>query len=84
MKIIIPTMGTRGDVQPYIALATRLNTSGHEVTIATHPCWKDLIRNYNIIFVPIGPDSSSSKLLSNKLQMEKGLDKAVELINSIF
>lgn len=56
MKIIIPTMGTRGDVQPYIALAIRLNASGHEVTIATHPCWKDLIRNYNINFVPIGPD----------------------------
>ncbi|MBU5483399.1 glycosyltransferase [Clostridium sp. MSJ-11] len=56
MKVLIPTMGTRGDVQPYIALATRLNASGYEVTIATHPCWKDLIENYNINFVPIGPD----------------------------
>lgn len=56
MKVLIPTMGTRGDVQPYIALATKLNASGYEVTIATHPCWKELIESYNINFVPIGPD----------------------------
>jgi sterol 3beta-glucosyltransferase len=56
MKVLIPTMGTRGDVQPYIALATKLNASGYEVTIATHPCWKVLIESYNINFVPIGPD----------------------------
>lgn len=56
MRILIPTMGTRGDIQPYIALSTKLINSGFEVTIATHPCWKVLIESYNVKFLPIGPD----------------------------
>ncbi|MDF2609248.1 MAG: glycosyl transferase family [Lachnospiraceae bacterium] len=42
MKILIPTMGTRGDIQPYIALSRKLIDSGFEVTIATHHCWKEM------------------------------------------
>lgn len=56
MKILIPTMGTRGDIQPYIALSKKLMDSEFEVTIATHPCWKALIESYNVKFVPLGPD----------------------------
>ena len=35
MKIMILTLGTRGDVQPYIALGMGLQRSGYDVTIAT-------------------------------------------------
>lgn len=56
MKVLIPTMGTRGDIQPYIALAKGLNNAGFNTTIATHPCWRDLIRKYHIEFASIGPD----------------------------
>ena len=35
MKIMIMTIGTRGDVQPYVALGRALMESGHEVTIFT-------------------------------------------------
>jgi sterol 3beta-glucosyltransferase len=56
VKILIPTMGTRGDVQPYIALAEKLKLSGFDAVIATHPCWRKLICGYNIEFAPIGPD----------------------------
>lgn len=35
MKICILTFGTRGDVQPYVALGLGLKSAGHEVTIAT-------------------------------------------------
>lgn len=56
MKVLIPTMGTRGDVQPYIALAKKLNISGFKAQIATHPCWRSLVEQYDIEFRPIGPD----------------------------
>jgi UDP:flavonoid glycosyltransferase YjiC (YdhE family) len=56
MRVLIPTMGTRGDVQPYIALAKKLNESGFQATIATHPCWRSLIEQYDIEYKPIGPD----------------------------
>ncbi|MEO8420957.1 MAG: glycosyltransferase, partial [Hyphomicrobium sp.] len=34
MRIAIDTLGTRGDVQPYIALALGLAAKGHAVQLA--------------------------------------------------
>jgi UDP:flavonoid glycosyltransferase YjiC (YdhE family) len=39
MNIIIPTIGTRGDVQPYIALALGLAKVGHTAKLATPLPW---------------------------------------------
>lgn len=55
-KIAMFTMGTRGDVQPYIFLSKGLIRRGHEVTLGSHPCWRTLIEDAGIKFVPIGPD----------------------------
>jgi sterol 3beta-glucosyltransferase len=55
-SIVIFTMGTRGDVQPYIYLAQALIKEGHKVTIGTHPCLKKLVTGAMIEFTPIGPD----------------------------
>ena len=56
MNIVIPTIGTRGDVQPYIALALGLQKAGHDVTLATHPCMRGLVEAYGVPFAPMGPD----------------------------
>ena len=56
MKIAIFTMGTRGDVQPYIYLAKALNKNGHDTTIGSHPCWRKLVEDAGVNFAPIGPD----------------------------
>jgi len=56
MKIILPTIGTRGDVQPYIALALGLIKASHTVTLATHPCMRGLVESYGVEFAPMGPD----------------------------
>ncbi len=56
MKIGIFTMGTRGDVQPYIYLARALIQNGHTVVIGTHPCWRELVEKSAVAFAPIGPD----------------------------
>lgn len=44
------TIGSRGDVQPYIALGKGLLAEGHNVTIATHFEFKDWIVKHNIRF----------------------------------
>ena len=56
MNIIIPTIGTRGDVQPYVALALGLMKVGHTVTVASHPCMRGLVESYGVTFAPMGPD----------------------------
>lgn len=55
-SIVIFTMGTRGDIQPYIYLARALNEAGHRVVIGTHPCWGKLVSEAQVEFEPIGPD----------------------------
>ena len=57
-KILFITIGTRGDVQPYVALATELINQGHEVAMATHYVFEDFIakENGNIRFFPLKGD----------------------------
>ena len=47
-KIAMFTMGTRGDVQPYIFLSKELMKNGYDVTLGSHPCWKKLIEEAGI------------------------------------
>ncbi|KAL6299038.1 UDP-Glycosyltransferase/glycogen phosphorylase [Sparassis latifolia] len=50
------TIGSRGDVQPYIALAKGLIADGHRVRIATHGEFKDWIESHGIEFGYVGGD----------------------------
>jgi len=50
MHLVIVTSGSRGDVQPYLALAVRAARSGHRVTLATHAVFAPWIRSHGIEF----------------------------------
>ncbi|KZT22136.1 glycosyltransferase family 1 protein [Neolentinus lepideus HHB14362 ss-1] len=50
------TIGSRGDVQPYIALAKGLMADGHRVRIATHGEFREWIEAYGIEFSCVGGD----------------------------
>lgn len=56
MKILIVTVGTRGDVEPYIALGRELMTSGHEVTICTCAHFAPFIREYGLDYAYVNND----------------------------
>jgi sterol 3beta-glucosyltransferase len=56
MGILIPTIGSRGDVQPFIALAQGLVRAGHTVALASHPAMRSLVVSYDVSFAPIEPD----------------------------
>jgi len=49
VKICILTIGTRGDVQPYIALGLGLKAAGHEVTLSTLDEFKSLVHQYGLL-----------------------------------
>jgi UDP:flavonoid glycosyltransferase YjiC (YdhE family) len=48
MKILISTLGSRGDIQPYLALAVGLQQSEHRVTLATSHNFTEWIRSYGV------------------------------------
>lgn len=54
MRIVILTIGSRGDVQPYVALGKGLHKAGHTVTLATHAQYSEIISGNGIHFAPIG------------------------------
>ncbi|KAL0091342.1 UDP-Glycosyltransferase/glycogen phosphorylase [Phycomyces blakesleeanus] len=56
LHITCITIGTRGDVQPYIALCKGLMKQGHTCRIATHDEFKDWIEEHGIEFRSIGGD----------------------------
>ena len=54
MKIALTTIGSRGDIQPYIALGKALKENGYDVTIVTHPWAKELVSSYKLPHKSIG------------------------------
>ena len=54
MRIIVPAIGSRGDVQPYIALCQGLQEAGHDVQLATNPTLCSLVDSYGVPVVPVG------------------------------
>ncbi|CCU75791.1 UDP-glucosesterol glycosyltransferase [Blumeria hordei DH14] len=56
LRITCLTIGSRGDVQPYIALCKGLIFEGHQPTIATHLEFKDWVESYGIKFKPVSGD----------------------------
>lgn len=55
MKIIVATIGSRGDVQPYINLCQGLQAAGHDVTLATNPTLCPLAAAHGVKSAPVGP-----------------------------
>jgi sterol 3beta-glucosyltransferase len=54
--ITLITAGSRGDIQPYIALGLGLQANGHTACLATHAIFEDWIRSFNLEFSPVEGD----------------------------
>lgn len=53
MKILITTLGSRGDTQPYLALAVGLQQAGHRVTLAAPQRFSEWIQSYGVAAHPL-------------------------------
>jgi hypothetical protein len=56
MNVNIMIVGSRGDVQPYLALGQKLQQYGHTVRISTHETFRDLVKGSGLRFFNIGGD----------------------------
>ncbi|KAH1044736.1 hypothetical protein GYH30_026141 [Glycine max] len=45
LQIVMLIVGTRGDVQPFVAMGKRLQEDGHRVRLATHKNFEDFVMN---------------------------------------
>jgi UDP:flavonoid glycosyltransferase YjiC (YdhE family) len=69
MRIALLTTGSRGDVQPVLALALGLTKAGHVVSICASPNHEKMVVKYGIEFHPIGVDTQE---LLEKFKTGKG------------
>ncbi|KAG0565764.1 hypothetical protein KC19_7G012800 [Ceratodon purpureus] len=56
LRIVMLIVGTRGDVQPFLAIGKKLQEYGHRVRLATHADFKDFVQSSGIEFYPLGGD----------------------------
>ena len=56
MKITMITLGSTGDVRPYMLLGRELHERGHEVTIAAFAPFQGMIEEAGMSFYPISGD----------------------------
>lgn len=89
MKIGIYTYGTRGDVQPYIALALGLQDRGHKVVLAAPSDFKDFVEGFGIDFFPLhgnaeaimnSPEGQSVLKTENSIHLMKFFFQALSAI----
>jgi vancomycin aglycone glucosyltransferase len=85
MRVLLSSIGSRGDVQPILAFALELRSLGHQSRLCVAPNFKDWIESYGLECVPIGPDlrkltggTVPGKLvLPSKEQLQQMADQSV-------
>ncbi|XP_042067214.1 sterol 3-beta-glucosyltransferase UGT80B1-like [Salvia splendens] len=70
LKIAVLVVGTRGDVQPFLAVARRLQSYGHHVRLATHSNFRGFVKSAGVDFYPLGGDP---RVLAGYMARNKGL-----------
>jgi len=89
MRIVLLAFGSRGDIQPFLALASKLNERGHSVTLAAPKVFRTMIEENQLKFTPLAGDPEEiSRLLNsageNLFQMARKLWRyALQVENEI-
>jgi sterol 3beta-glucosyltransferase len=60
MRVAVVTLGSRGDVQPFVALGCGLKSAGYTVKVATGGDFEPLVRGSGLDFVPIRGDITAA------------------------
>lgn len=63
----VQVVGTRGDVQPFLAVARALRRHGHRVRLATHAVYRDFVEQHGVEFFPLaGGPSQLADFITRK------------------
>jgi UDP:flavonoid glycosyltransferase YjiC (YdhE family) len=81
LRILLPTIGSSGDVHPVIELGRALKARGHGVTIVTNDIFSGQIGANGLEFVPLGTKHEAETLMRDPRlwHPRKGFGSIVEL-----
>lgn len=66
VNVLLLTLGSHGDVHPFVGMALELRRRGHTPTVVTNGHFEPLCRSLGIDFIPIGTDAEYRELTGNK------------------
>ncbi|HHG84330.1 MAG TPA: glycosyltransferase [Bacteroidetes bacterium] len=87
MKIALTTVGSTGDIQPFIALALTLQTAGHQVRVVSHPFHAEHFISRGIDFASCGPivvQEDLNKLFDRMLNTKNPVRQVKILMDEAF
>jgi sterol 3beta-glucosyltransferase len=73
MRILLATLGSRGDVEPFLALALALQRAGHQPTLCASNRYAEWVKGWGIAHAPM--EDGFVHLLES-LEGRKGLERA--------
>src|SRR5205823_14936963 len=56
-RVVFATLGSWGDVLPYLAIALGMQERGHRVVLATSECYREKVEALGVEFRAVRPDS---------------------------
>lgn len=59
LNVLIQVVGSRGDVQPFLALGAELKRRGHRVRLATHDVFEKFVRDAGLEHYGVGGDPAA-------------------------
>ena len=65
MRILLITLGSHGDVHPFVGLALALKRRGHQVTVMTSGYFGDLVRSTGLDFIELGSREEFASMTDN-------------------
>jgi rhamnosyltransferase subunit B len=65
LNVLLPTMGSAGDVHPFIALGVALQARGHRATILTNPLFQPVVEAQGLGFLAVGTVEEANVAIAN-------------------
>ncbi|WP_410676587.1 glycosyltransferase [Amycolatopsis sp. cmx-4-68] len=78
MRVLLSTIGSRGEVQPVVALASELRALGQDVRLCVPPDFRDWLEELGFDVVPIGPELRGTASASRSRLTPAQLREAAE------
>src|SRR5690242_16093270 len=84
-RVLLTTLGSYGDLYPYIAVGIELRHLGHAVLIATSASYRDKVESAGLEFAPVRPDFSldDAALIRGFFDPWRGTERVVRAICSV-
>ena len=84
-RILLATIGTYGDVFPFLSLGKRLLARGHDVTLLTSGFFKDAVEGAGLKIAPVGTAEQYQAYVSNPnlVHPYRGLFLTAQILHSV-